>query len=145
MLRVLVRAAQRHSTLVEQQCGVSGAQLWAMQEVYEKPGLRVGEVAERMAIHQTTASNLIDSLVKKQCIDKLRDPEDLRAVKLVLTRHGRQILKCAPDAQRGLLPDALSKLTEEQMRDLTKGLQALTEAAGGGDKSASLEPFSFML
>ena len=44
-MRVVMRAAQRHSAQIEKQCGVSGAQLWVMQELLERPGLRMGELA----------------------------------------------------------------------------------------------------
>ena len=56
--RIIVRAAQKYSQRVEKSLGVSGAQLWIMKEIERVPGLRVGEVARKLAIHQTTASNL---------------------------------------------------------------------------------------
>jgi DNA-binding MarR family transcriptional regulator len=143
MVRIIIRSAQRHSALIEKHCGVSGAQLWVIQEVHETPGLRIGDIAERLAIHQTTASNLVDTLVKKKCIDKLRAPEDFRAVKLVLSRHGQSVLKCAPVAARGLLLDVLARLNETQLMDLTKGLQALLQAVGKYDDAAALQPLPF--
>jgi hypothetical protein len=36
--RVLIRTAQRHSQWIERQSGVTGAQLWALQELAEAPG-----------------------------------------------------------------------------------------------------------
>jgi len=45
-LRIVIRAAQRHSAWIEKQCGVSGAQLWIMQELDETPGLRVGKLLQ---------------------------------------------------------------------------------------------------
>lgn len=50
--RVLIRTAQRHSQWIERQSGVTGAQLWVLQELLDLPGLRVGELARRMALHQ---------------------------------------------------------------------------------------------
>ena len=60
--RILIRTAQRHSQWIERQSGVTGAQLWALQELREANGLRVGELANRMALHQSTTSNLVDRL-----------------------------------------------------------------------------------
>lgn len=145
MLRVIIRAAQRHSSLIEQHCGVSGAQLWVLQEVHERPGLRIRDVAERLAIQQATASNLVDGLVKKACIDKLRDPDDLRATKLVLTKHGKTVLECAPVHQKGLLPDALAKLNDDQLLHLVKGLHALLLTIDDQDYSTALMPLPFTL
>ncbi|KPK40176.1 MAG: hypothetical protein AMJ69_03215, partial [Gammaproteobacteria bacterium SG8_47] len=42
-LRVVFRTVQAHSRWVEKQCGVSGAQLWAMWELFASPGLKVSE------------------------------------------------------------------------------------------------------
>src|SRR3569623_94413 len=77
-LRILIRAAHRHSSWIEKQCGVSGAQLWIMQELRDRPALRVGEVAQRLAVHQTTASNLLEGLVSNGYVAKIRDPDDHR-------------------------------------------------------------------
>lgn len=144
-LRVIIRAAQRHSSKIEKHCGVTGAQLWVLQELHEKPGMRVGEIAEKLAIHQTTASNLLDALVKKNCIDKLRDPTDHRVVKLVLSKHGASVLKHGPRPARGLLPEALQKLDEDRLVELNKGLQALLRVIDFADESYALKPLPFTM
>jgi DNA-binding MarR family transcriptional regulator len=144
-LRIVIRAAQRHSAWIEKQCGVSGAQLWVMQELQETPGLRVGEIAERLAIHQTTASNLLDVLVKSGHVVKTRDAADQRVVKLELSDAGTALLAKAPTPARGLLPEALSKLDEESLYSLNEGLQALLDVIDQVDESHGLQPLSFTM
>lgn len=144
-LRVLVRAAQRHSTWIEKQCGISGAQLWVMQELGETPGMRVGEVAEKLAIHQTTASNLVDALTKRGLVSKERDSIDQRVVILQLSKRGYSILAKAPTPSRGLLPEALRKLDEKKLKALNKGLQALLDVIDGVDDNAGLQPLPFTM
>jgi len=144
-LRIVVRAAQRHSNWIEKQCGVTGAQLWVMQELHEAPGLRVGEVSERLAIHQTTTSNLVDALVKKGYVTKARDAEDQRVVKLVLSEKGEQIIRRAPTPARGLLPESLAKLSDKQLRDLNKSLQTLLDVIEKADESFGMQPLPFTM
>lgn len=144
-LRIVIRAAQRHSVGIEQQCGVSGAQLWVMHELYETPGLRVGEIATKMAIHQTTASNLLDVLVKKGHVIKQRDSLDQRVVKLVLSEQGMGIITRAPKPARGLLPEALRKLDQDQLLELNQGLQALVNVIDNGDDAGGLQPLPFTM
>lgn len=144
-LRIVIRAAQRHSVSIEKQCGVSGAQLWVMHELHESPGLRVGEIATKLAIHQTTASNLLDVLVKKGHIIKQRDSLDQRVVKLALSEQGRGIIARAPKPARGLLPEALRKLDQDQLLVLTQGLQALVDVIDYGDEAGALQPLSFTM
>jgi DNA-binding MarR family transcriptional regulator len=141
--RIVIRAAQRHSQWIEKQCGVSGAQLWLMQELAENPGLRVGELARRMAIHQTTVSNLLYGLEKRGLIGKQRDRVDQRVVKLVLSEAGQAALEAAPKPARGLLPEALRKLDADALGKLDQGLQALLDSIGVLDESYATQPLPF--
>lgn len=144
-LRIVIRAAQRHSNWIEKQCGVTGAQLWVMQELHESPGLRVGDVAERLAIHQTTTSNLVDTLVKKGYVTKTRDAQDQRVVKLALSDSGEVVIARAPMPARGLLPESLQKLDAKQLRDLNNSLQALLDVIEKADESFALQPLPFTM
>lgn len=144
-LRIVIRAAQRHSAWIEKHCGVSSAQLWIMQELHETPGLRVGEIADRLAIHQTTASNLLDALVKSGYVLKARDPQDQRVVKLALSEQGAALRAHAPKPARGLLPEALQKLDPKSLAELSNGLQALLDVIDLVDETLGLQPLPFTL
>lgn len=144
-LRIVIRAAQRHSAWIEKQCGVAGAQLWLMQELEDQPGLRVGEIADRMAIHQTTVSNLLDALEKRGLVVKTRDPDDQRAVRLELSEQGHELLDRAPKPARGLLPEALLQMKPEQLALLDQGLQDLLSSIGQLDDSYGLQPMPFTM
>lgn len=144
-LRIVIRAAQRHSSWIEKQCGVNGAQLWIMQELMETPGMRVGQIAETLAIHQTTTSNLLDGLEKRGYIVKARDPIDQRAVRIALSDAGKKALQGAPAPARGLLPEALRQLDPALAGELSIGLQGLLESIGTLDESFGLEPLTFTL
>lgn len=144
-MRVVMRAAQRHSAQIEKQCGVSGAQLWVMQELLERPGLRMGELAGKMSIHQTTASNLVDALVKKTYVRKARDQPDQRVVTLTLTAEGQAVIGAAPQPARGLLPSALAQLDADSLAQLNQGLSALLAVVTLDDRQAGMQPFPFTM
>jgi len=142
-LRIVIRAAQRHSLWIEKQCGVSGAQLWMMQELSDQPGLRVGELADKLAIHQTTASNLLDALRKRGYVVKERDTVDQRVVNLKLSEEGKNALANAPKPARGLLPEAILHLDEENLQQLDKGLQGLLNSIDQLDEGFGMLPLPF--
>ena len=144
-LRIVIRAAQRHSAWIEKQCGVSGAQLWLMQELHDVPGMRVGQIAAKLAIHQTTVSNLVDSLAKRGYVIKSRDPGDQRAVKLSLSETGEELLLQAPKPARGLLPEALSQMNPENLTILDDGLQGLLDTIGLLDEGYGAQPLPFTM
>lgn len=143
--RIIIRAAQRHSAAIQKQCGVSGAQLWMLQEIAETPGLRVGELAARMAIHQTTTSNLLDALEKRGYLKKSRDEADQRVVNLFLTPSGSKVLRKAPQPARGLLPEALARVDPKKRAQLDAGLQALLDVIEDADSDAGSQPLPFTL
>jgi DNA-binding MarR family transcriptional regulator len=144
-LRIVIRAAQRHSLWIEKQCGVSGAQLWMMQELHDFPGLRVGELASKLAIHQTTASNLLDALRKRGYVVKERDPNDQRVVNLKLSAEGACVLSKAPTPARGLLPEAILYLDEENLLQLNNGLQGLLNSIDQLDEGYGMLPLPFTM
>jgi DNA-binding MarR family transcriptional regulator len=144
-MRIVIRAAQRHSLWVEKQCGVNGAQLWIMQELADAPGLRVGQVTARLAIAQTTTSNLLEGLARKGYVVKTRDPDDARVVKLALSDTGVALLDTAPKPARGLLPEALAKLDVAELADLNAGLQGLLESIEDLDEGFGLQPLPFTM
>jgi DNA-binding MarR family transcriptional regulator len=144
-LRIVFRAAQRHSLWIEKQCGVSGAQLWMMQELLDQPGMRVGELASKLAIHQTTASNLIDALRKRGYIVKERDEADQRVVNLKLSEEGRKVLSEAPNPARGLLQEAILHLDEETLSQLDAGLQGMLSSIDKLDEGYGMLPLPFMM
>ncbi|ATE60651.1 MarR family transcriptional regulator [Thauera sinica] len=141
--RVLIRTAQRHSQWIERQSGVTGAQLWALQELKEVPGLRVGELANRMALHQSTASNMIDRLEGAEMIRKERTSADQRVVRLYLTEQGEALLARAPSPARGVLPEALRLLDQESLRDLQDDLDALLRQIKDLDAGFGMQPLPF--
>lgn len=143
--RIIVRAAQKYSQRVEKSLGVSGAQLWIMKEIERVPGLRVGEVARKLAIHQTTASNLLDALEKKDMVCKMRMPTDQRIVNLTLTDKGRALLMAAPDLTRGLLPEALSQMSETDLVRLGESLDLLLHTMSQVDVDFALQPLPFTM
>lgn len=144
-LRIVIRSAQRHSSWIEKQCGVNGAQLWIMQELHGTPGLRVGEIAARLAIHQTTTSNLLDELQKKAYVIKQRDANDQRVVRLTLSDTGAQLLARAPQPAQGLLPGALMKMDGDGLLQLDAGLQGLLDSIDMLDEQHGMLPLPFTM
>jgi len=126
--REVFRAAKLHFGSVQRSVGVSGAQLWALWELHEQPGLRVSELAARLSLRQSTVSNLIDQLARAKHLKRERSESDLRAVRLYLTRSGERIVRTAPQPARGVLPDALEGLHAKDLKALDAQLAELLHA-----------------
>ncbi len=144
-LRIIIRTAAQHSSWIDKQCGVNGAQLWAMQELQEAGELRVGELTAKLAVHQTTMSNLVDDLEKRGYVSKARSASDQRVVTVMLTEQGTATLLKAPKPTRGLLPEALLQLDRQHLDELDNGLQGLLESIETLDEEFAMLPLPFNL
>jgi DNA-binding MarR family transcriptional regulator len=116
--RIIVKSVRRHYRHVERRAGLKGAELWALAQVAEQPGVRVGELARAMAVHQSTASNLLRALQAQRLVTRERQAHDQRQVKLFATRKGLKVLKRAPRPLIGVLQQALSELPPARLHAL---------------------------
>ncbi|MEO6030598.1 MAG: MarR family transcriptional regulator [Burkholderiaceae bacterium] len=142
-LRVVVRLASAHSARLERATGVPGTQLWALHEVAAHDGLKVGELAQRLRLHQTTMSNLLRRLESRGLVRKGRSPHDGRIVHIHLTPAGRKTLKSSPGPARGLLPNVLDIMSAAELRKVHRGLAVLLEHMGGFDPTLAHRPLPF--
>jgi DNA-binding MarR family transcriptional regulator len=120
--RVLIASMHRHYRRVERACGVSGAFVWAMEQLAVSPGLKVGDLARELAVHQSTASNMVEGLVREGLVERRRESEDQRNVHLYLTPRGRRLMRRAPEPHRGALQEALMNLPPARLRALRADL-----------------------
>lgn len=95
-LRDLLRRAVRVLGLLERHevacCGVSLAQCYALCEVAARPGISVGELAERLGVDPSTASRTVEGLVRMGAVERVPVPGNRRAVALSVTAAGAAML-----------------------------------------------------
>jgi DNA-binding MarR family transcriptional regulator len=127
-LREVYRAAKLHFSAASKPAGVSGAELWALWELHRRPGLRVSELAALLSLRQSTVSNLIEGLGQTRLVSRKRNDPDGRVVRLYLTRAGQKVVASAPRSARGVLPDALERLSAQDLRRLHAQLDRLLGA-----------------
>jgi DNA-binding MarR family transcriptional regulator len=136
--RLVFNAVKTHFQQVEKQAGVGGAQLWALNVIDTHPDIGVGGLAQAMDIHQTTASNLVKSLIERQMAAAQRNGLDRRAVQLRITSAGARILRKAPGPFAGVLPEALALLDAETLSRMDRDLGALIDLLQADDRAARI-------
>jgi len=141
-LRVILRTTQAHSRWIEKSTGVSGAQLWAMWELFATPGQKVSELSRTLSIHQSTASNMLDKLEEKGLIRRQRGGPDQRVVQLFLTSKGVELLSDAPRPAQGAIIDALTSLPDTELCKLNEGLSALLIHMKVAEQNAAMKPLA---
>jgi DNA-binding MarR family transcriptional regulator len=136
--RLVFNAVKTHFQQVEKRAGVGGAQLWALSVVRAAPGIGVGGLARAMDIHQTTASNLVKSLVVLELMVAERNGTDRRAVQLRVTAAAARVLRKAPGPFSGVLPEALSRLDAKTLDRLDRDLATLLMQLDADQRAARI-------
>ena len=136
--RLVFNAVKTHFQQVEKKTGVGGAQLWALSIIRGRAGIGVNDLARAMDVHQSTASNLVRSLVERDLVAAAKDGPDRRAVQLRISAAGIKVLRRAPGPLTGVLPQALASLDAPTLARLDKDLASLITALDADERGANI-------
>ncbi|MEO7255454.1 MAG: MarR family winged helix-turn-helix transcriptional regulator [Casimicrobium sp.] len=135
--RVVFNSIKSHFQQMERQAGVGGAQVWALSIIRDNPGIGVNGLAQSMDVHQTTASNLVRSLVAAEMVAAEKNGADRRTVQLRPLANGLRVLRLAPGPFSGVLPEALGRLDTETLCRLQQDLSSLIRELNADEAAAN--------
>ena len=136
--RLIFNAVKTHFQQVEKKTGVGGAQIWALSIVDARPGIGIKDLARAMDVHQSTASNLVKSLVERSLLATVREGADRRTVQLQVLPGGQRVLKRAPGPFVGVLPQALAQLDTRTLTRLEADLARLLPQLKTKERDANI-------
>ena len=110
---------------------ISVTQCYALEVLVERGPSRSLALAEALRLDKSTTTRVVDALVRKGYVERLPDPEDARAVSLLVTPEGRklyerinsELIAQQIDLIRDLDPDVRTAATEILKR-LARAAQA---------------------
>lgn len=111
--------------------GVTYTQYLALSTLWERDGLTIGAIADRLALEPSTITPAVKRLEAGGFVSRKRNASDERQVEVHLTGKGRDL-----HAETGCLTDALlrrSGFTIPEMIDLNLKVQRLRDGIGRGD------------
>ncbi len=126
-LRRIFKALQNYSHEVSHQYGITGPQLWVLKTVFKNGGLPLGELSQKMYLHPSTITGVVDRLEKKGYVSRDRDREDRRVVMVQLTPKGKRLAKRAPNPVQGKMSHGLRQMRKEKLESIYEAVQALVE------------------
>ncbi len=136
--RIVFNAVKSHFRDIERRTGVGGAQLWALSIIAGTPSVGIGALAAAMDIRQSTASNLVKSLIAQGYVQPRKGEQDRRTTLLTVLPAGTALLQRAPGPFSGVLPDALGQLAPEILDRLDQDLGTLIEALEADMRAANI-------
>lgn len=124
--RRIVQALRVSSREAERRVGLSGAQLFALQQLSTMPGASVNDLAARTFTHQSSVSVVVAKLVERRLVAKVAASDDRRRVRLALTEAGRAVARRSPEPAQERLIAGIAALPAAHRRIL---VDALTDVA----------------
>jgi len=97
-------------------------------ELCAKGPARASDVARALGLTAAGTTDALDRFEARRLVRRRADPDDRRAVQIVLTPAGRRILKRARSAKDATIRYLDEAMSREERRALADGLQALTRA-----------------
>jgi DNA-binding MarR family transcriptional regulator len=126
VLRVIRSSARR----AERELGVSGAQLFVLQQLVDGPVDSLNALAERTYTHQSSVSVVVRRLVERGLVIRRASPRDARQIQIGLSPSGRALLRQSGPAVQVRLIRAMRKLSPGQCTQLASLLGQVVKQMG---------------
>ncbi|MGA2518267.1 MAG: MarR family transcriptional regulator [Thermodesulfobacteriota bacterium] len=126
-LRRIFKAIQDYSHEVSEKFGITGPQLWALKTIFQNESLSLSDLSERMYLHPSTITGVIDRLEKKGYVTRNRDRVDRRVIYVQLTAQGKKLAKKAPNPAQGKMIHGLTNLRKGELNLIYDSVQKLVE------------------
>ena len=127
-LTILLRAANAVEHRIKDDVSMYGLGLsdfGALEVLYHKGPLPVQAICEKVLIANSSMSYVIDNLIKRQLIKKVKNPDDRRVHMIELTEEGHRLMDAIyprhQDHMRSMI-DVLDESEETELQRLLKKL-----------------------
>lgn len=125
LLRLVAKVVRQHGREILSQFDITPPQFDALLVVANHEGITMGELCQRMYLACSTATDLIDRMERAGLLERVRDPQDRRVVRLKVRPRGQEILNAVLEARRQYLAGVLRRLDDQELEDLTRRLRQL--------------------
>lgn len=108
---------------------LTAPQRMVMQVLFYSEGMSLKELCEQVSLSHSTVSGIVDRLQAKGMAARKTDSADRRLTRIAVTPAVRQFMQQqAPRLTAQPLTEALSRLSEQERRAISRGLRLLRQA-----------------
>jgi DNA-binding MarR family transcriptional regulator len=137
-VRRLVRALRVAGQATHTAGGVTGAQMFLLQQLLDSPAESLNELAARTYTHQSSVSVVVSRLVEAGLILRRPSPSDARRTTIGLTAKGARLARSVQSTVQVRLAEALERMSATERAGLVRGLERWIAEAGLQDGPAEL-------
>jgi DNA-binding MarR family transcriptional regulator len=106
---------------------ITPPQLTALQVLQRNGNITIGELGEKMYLAYSTATDLIDRMERNELVQRVRDSNDRRVVRLQILPKGEKLVDEVIARRKQYLAGILVEVNEEDRIHLVDSLKRLDE------------------
>jgi len=108
-----------------QDSGFTFPQLSVISILAKSGEQRVSDISEKMGLSDSTVSGILDRLEQKEILERKRDKDDRRVVKIYLSKGSQKIYQEFHRKRGEYFTHLLKELSDQEIKDIIKGLEIL--------------------
>lgn len=138
-LRRIIRTVNLESKRIEKEHGVSIPQLLCLNYLRKRDSYQASqkEIKDLLSLNASTVTGIINRLERKGLIAKLPRRDDRRVSTISLTAKGFDLIENTPEPMHMRLTQKLSNLSGEELAELERAFQLISDFLGAGEVDAS--------
>ncbi|MCT8978560.1 MarR family transcriptional regulator [Clostridium sp. CX1] len=100
----------------------------------DEPRKTLTEISESLGLPNSTASVLVDKLVKEGLVDRIRDSDDRRRASICLTDKAEQYVEGIKVAHMENFGQIMRDASDSELEEILKGLRMLSRTIEGNSR-----------
>ena len=104
---------------------ITPPQFIALQWLHESGDMTIGDLSTKMYLAFSTTTDLVDRMEKNELVQRVRDENDRRVVRIHLLSEGERIIQEVIIKRQDYLRDITEEFNEEEFEQLSRTLQKL--------------------
>ena len=123
---------------VWEELGLTMSQLRVLFLLNANPGAPAGMVAEALKVRPSTATGVVDRLVKQRLVRRERDADDRRRVRVFLTERGREVIVEIQARNRLIMWKLFGQFSQVELEGIARAFALI---AREGERQGLLTPW----
>ena len=104
---------------------ITPPQFVALQWLHESGDMTIGDLSNKMYLAFSTTTDLVDRMEKNELVQRVRDEQDRRVVRMHLLPEGERIIQEVIEKRQNYLRDLLQEFEVDEAQELLKLLKKL--------------------
>ncbi|MBM7096540.1 MarR family transcriptional regulator [Bacillus sp. H-16] len=126
-LRMIADIVKQKGREILNEFPITPPQFVALQWLHEYGDMTIGELSSKMYLACSTTTDLVDRMEKNELVERVKDTNDRRVVRIHLLDKGATIIKEVINRRQGYLQGILDDFSPENVDFLDRSLNYLLD------------------